>query len=78
MLDEYERDQNVTRQTERYTVNNMALISPQDLADLKEKLVDKTKKAKEFEQLLNEQNAKYEMELKKSNLLMTEIKKLRE
>lgn len=59
-------------------MNSNALISAQDLQELKNNLNDKIKKCKEFDQLLNQQSINYEMELKKSNMLLNENKKLKE
>ena len=79
MLDDYERNLNDSRTySDRMTMQNQALISAADLSDLKRQLADKTKKIKEFDQLFNQQNIKYEMECKKTNILMNENKKLKE
>ncbi|CDW74223.1 UNKNOWN [Stylonychia lemnae] len=77
-LEEYEKNMDNSRTTERYTMNNNALISAQDLQELKNQLADKSKKLKEYDQILEQQSIKYEMELKKCNMLINENRKLKE
>lgn len=48
-LEDYERNIDSSRTTERFTMNNNALISAQDLQELKNQLADKTKKLKEYD-----------------------------
>lgn len=77
MLEDYERSNNDSRLTERMSMNT-PLITASDLSDLKSNLQSQIKKAKEFELMLDQQTMKYEMEIKKANLLLNENRKLKE
>lgn len=78
MLDEYQRNMNDSRLSERVSMSSQILITPQDLADLKRNLADKIKKLQELDQILNQQSIKYEMEQKKTQILFNENKKLKD
>lgn len=78
MLEDQERSFNDSRHTDRFTMNQGALISQQELQDLKNQLSDKIKKMKELDEMLNSQHANFEMEIKKSNMLLNENKKLKD
>jgi len=75
MLDEF--DKSSVHDT---TIRNSTAVhrNPNEVADLRNLVQERTKKCEELESLLDQQTDKYLMEKQKSDHVMAEVKRLRE